>query len=216
LEINSKRLPGSKQLTHFLWLLYGIGFVGHVSDTLLPLALKFTSFIFLLTGVVILYFAFKEGDIKFLIWFLFSYIILFTSEILGVKTGIIFGDYLYSDFLGPAYFGVPLIISFNWIFILLGSVYIASLAVEKVSLQALLAGTIAVVYDMMLQAAVKKLLYWEWYEGIVPIWNYYSWFFLGALLAWLYQKLKIRLHDPIYFHFYLVNITLYTLLAIFL
>lgn len=216
MEINKYRLLGSKQLVHFLWLLYGVALVGHLSDTLFPIALKLTSFIFLLAGLIILYFAFKEGDIKILIWFLISYITLFTAEIIGVQTGFIFGDYLYTDLLGPAYFGVPLLISFNWLFILLGTVYIASLAEEKIILNSLLAGTIAVVYDMMLQEAVKKLLYWEWYEGIVPIFNYYSWFFLGAFLALIYRKLGITLKDPIHLHFYLINLTFYGLLALFL
>ena len=37
-----------------------------------------------------------------------------TVELVGTKTGMLFGDYSYGKVLGPALQGVPLIIGINW------------------------------------------------------------------------------------------------------
>ena len=52
----------------------------------------------------------KELKAAFLIFF-----IGMISEILGVKYGLIFGDYVYLDNLGVKILGVPVLIGVNWI-----------------------------------------------------------------------------------------------------
>jgi putative membrane protein len=48
-------------------------------------------------------------------------------EVVGVKTGLIFGEYKYGSTLGIKLFEVPLIIGFNWVFVILGSISISRL-----------------------------------------------------------------------------------------
>lgn len=37
-----------------------------------------------------------------------------TTEIIGVNTGILFGDYAYGTVMGPKLLGVPFLIGINW------------------------------------------------------------------------------------------------------
>ena len=73
-------------------------------------------------GSSVLYFSYKKGELKFLIWCLIVYTVTFSLEVLGTSTGIIFGSYTYGNTLGLKFLGVPLIIGFNWVFVILGSI----------------------------------------------------------------------------------------------
>src|SRR5210317_2015499 len=46
----------------------------------------------------------------------------FAVELIGVQTGLLFGEYAYGSALGPKLMGVPLIIGVNWLAIVLASI----------------------------------------------------------------------------------------------
>lgn len=134
---------------------------------------------------------------KFVIIFLSILLIGFTAEIIGVNTGIIFGDYQYSDVLGIAIFGVPLIIGLNWAVVVLGAHALAQLIVsskfwpavlKKTWLSLILAAGLATLFDYLLEPVAIYLNFWQWEAGVIPMLNYISWFGVSLVALLLVER----------------------------
>jgi len=178
--------------------------------------ISLTPLTLLLTGVVTLYSSFQKGNLKLIFWCLLVYTLTFSLEVAGVKTGYIFGSYYYGDVLGLKLLDVPLIIGFNWVVIILGAIGIAS-RIHKSALQiALLTGTFAVLFDIMLEPVAVKLGYWTWGGGFIPLQNYYAWFAISFFASIFGSKLKLDLEDSLFVYYFLIQFTFFILLSFFL
>jgi putative membrane protein len=94
--------------------------------------------------------------------------ITFALEVIGVKTGLVFGEYKYGETLGLKLFEVPLIIGFNWILVILGTISVAQLITKNVLANSLIAATISVIFDLVLEPIAIKLDYWQWSQNVIP------------------------------------------------
>jgi uncharacterized membrane protein len=140
---------------------------------------------------------------------LITAVVSFSSEAAGVATGLVFGDYHYSDQLGPKLLGVPPVVQLAYI-----SMGYASLSVARVvlgntgsprglRLLALpLAGTfVMVAWDMALDPYSSTVSGdWVWEEGGeyfgVPIHNYIGWFCTVLLIFTLYEAYSACIAAP--------------------
>jgi len=175
-----------------------------------------TPFTLLITGIVTLYSSIQKGNLKLVVWCLFVYTVTLSLEVVGIKTGYIFGNYYYGDVLGFKLFEVPLIIGFNWIVIILGAIGIAS-RIHKSALQiALLTGTFAVLFDIMLEPVAVKLGYWTWVQGFIPLQNYYAWFGIAFFASLFSSKLKLELEDSLFIYYFIIQFSFFILLSIFM
>jgi len=98
-------------LLYFLILVYVSGSIGFVVNP--PFFSPFTPYTLLLTCFVFLIHS-PLADKKFLLAFFSIAFLGFIIEVIGVKTGFIFGKYSYGNGLGYKLLDVPLIISINW------------------------------------------------------------------------------------------------------
>lgn len=196
--------------------MYSVGVVGHIIPSVKSLMILLTPYTLLLTGSVTLFFSFQKGNTNLIVWGIIVYIITFSLEVIGVKTGYIFGSYYYDDVLGFKRFDVPLIIGFNWVVIILGAIGIAS-RIHKSAFQiALLTGTFAVLFDVMLEPVAIKLGYWTWDNGFIPLQNYYAWFGIAFFASLFGSKLKLDLEDSLFIYYLLIQFTFFILLSIFM
>ena len=122
------------------------------------------------------------------IWFMRLAAIVFLAgmgvEILGVQTDFPFGAYYYGDVLGPKVFGVPLLIGFNWFFLVYATVVIArQFKVRNVFLTAALAALVMVGYDYLLEPVAVHYDFWTWEAGFIPLSNYIAWFVISFLFC---------------------------------
>lgn len=206
--------PG-KQII-ILYIVFFVGLIGHIIPGLRFLMLILTPYTLLLTGIFVLYISYKKGELKFLIWCLTIYIVTFTLEVIGTKTGIIFGNYVYGDTLGFKLFEVPLIIGFNWVLVILGAITLAEQIDKNIFLRALLAGTLAVLFDLVLEPVAVKLDYWTWSSGLIPLSNYYSWFAISFIASLLYDLLKIRINERLPENYFMIQLIFFVLLSVFI
>jgi putative membrane protein len=196
--------------------MFSVGVVGHIIPSVKSLMILLTPYTLLLTGSVTLYFSFQKGNTKLVVWGIIVYTITFSLEVIGVKTGYIFGSYYYGDVLGLKLFDVPMIIGFNWVVIILGAIGIAS-RIHKSAFQiALLTGTFAVLFDLMLEPVAIKLGYWTWDNGFIPLQNYYAWFGIAFFASLFGSKLKLDLEDSLFIYYFLIQFTFFILLSIFM
>ena len=111
----------------------------------------------------------------------------FSSELIGVNTGILYGHYSYSDKLGLKLIGVPIILFINWILVIVSihSVlnYVFSRFRIKIShwVLAFIGATLLVIYDYILEPFAIKYHLWSWGLRFPPLFNYISWFGISFL-----------------------------------
>lgn len=199
-----------------LLVIFIVGFIGHIVPVLLPIMLIITPYALLLTGALVLYYILRKGELNILVWCLIIYILTFTLEILGTKAGIIFGSYTYGDTLGLKLSGVPLIIGFNWVLVILGAITLAKEIHKNIFLTALLTGTFAVLFDLMLEPVALKLDYWEWSSGQIPLSNYYSWIGISFVASLLYDFLHIKTNVKLAECYFTIQLTYFILLSLFI
>jgi uncharacterized membrane protein len=135
--------------------------------------------------------------IRISIWLAVTWAATFGLEVLGVKTGLVFGAYSYGATLGPQLFEVPVIIGLNWSIIVFGIA--ETLRMKRFSLLAALIGVPvgAVLFDIALEPVAMSVLdYWTWTGGPVPLQNYIAWALISFTFAVLYfWMLPIPLPD---------------------
>lgn len=209
-----KTIASNKEIV-FLYIIFFVGIIGHLYDPLQNLMHLLTPSTLLLTGLIVLFFSYKTSSNKFLLWAALTYIITFILEVIGVKTGLIFGEYNYGSTLGIKLFEVPLIIGFNWVFVILGSISISRLMTSNIFLSALISAFIAFIFDLILEPVAIKLDYWSWSEGIIPLQNYLAWFVIALVSALGFSYLKVKVISKISLHYILVQFVFFVILLIF-
>jgi len=175
----------------FLIIFYIVGVAGilipathELFKKLIPLAL--------LTSVGLLVMFHKQSfNKKTTIIFIVIAALSFLAEALGVKTGNIFGEYIYGDNLGPKVADTPLLIGVNWLMLIYCSIVIADTVSEKTAIKIFLPPALMVIYDLVLEQAATVLGMWSWTDGKIPAKNYIAWYGLSLLFTLLIRLLKI-------------------------
>jgi bisanhydrobacterioruberin hydratase len=102
-------------------------------------------------------------------------------EVLGVLTGLVFGEYSYQHALGLQVFDTPLMIGVNWAML----IYCVHAMLEDTGLPAvlkILTGAMLLVgYDFILEPVAIRLSMWSWGGGAIPTQNYIAWFFISVV-----------------------------------
>ncbi len=213
--MEAKKIIISNKEIVSLYIIFFVGIIGHLYDPLRNLMLLLTPGTLLLTGLIVLFYSNKSSTNNFLLWAAFTYIITFILEVVGVKTGLIFGEYNYGSTLGIKLFDVPLIIGFNWVFVILGSISISRLLADNIFLSSIISAFIAFIFDLILEPIAIKLDYWSWSEGIIPIQNYLAWFVIALISAFGFNYLNVKVNSKISLHYLLVQFIFFVTLLIF-
>jgi bisanhydrobacterioruberin hydratase len=170
-----------------LILLHLVGLIGLLS-TYTSLFLALTPINLLLSiALVIACNGFISTQLKS--WLLITFFIGYGIEVIGVKTGLIFGDYFYTEVLGYAVFGVPVLLGFNWIMVSFGSYSLVNNLKITTTFKVILAALLCVLLDIFIEPVAIFFNYWVWSGGSPPIQNYLAWFAVAAVLQGLAQYL---------------------------
>lgn len=148
-------------------------------------------------------------------------IVSFGIEWLGVRTGEIFGAYVYGQTLRPSIGGVPISIGCAWFVMLIASTAVAqkiapkSLAENRFKI-AFLVALLMVCFNLLMEPAAMKLDYWTWMGSHIPSQNYLVWFGLGFIFATIGLQTGV-LHQPlpqIAIHFYFAQLAYFGLVVL--
>ena len=72
----------------------------------------------LLLSFALLIWTQTEKSLHFIIFFIACFLVGVVVEIIGINTGVLFGDYTYGKVLGYQFKNVPLLIGINWFIII--------------------------------------------------------------------------------------------------
>jgi putative membrane protein len=213
--MEAKKIIISNKEIVFLYIIFFVGIIGHLYDPLHNLMITLTPATLFFTGTIVLFYSYRTSENNFLLWAVITYVITFILEVVGVKTGLIFGDYYYGSTLGIKLFDVPLIIGFNWVLVILGSISISKLITNNLFLSAVISAFIALIFDLILEPIAIRLNYWIWSEGIIPIQNYLAWFIIALFSSFVFNYSKLNVSSKISMHFLFVQLVFFIILLIF-
>ncbi|MBN2348245.1 MAG: carotenoid biosynthesis protein [Bacteroidales bacterium] len=181
-----------------LVLFYAVGVFIHIHPFFQPLIKYTTEPLLYITLGFLFYFDFKKGKrTDILWWYLAVFIITLTIEIIGVKSGKIFGQYNYGNTMAMKIYGVPFIIGLNWIFLIRGSYDICSFWIKNKKIIPFFSSAIIVLFDFIMEPVAIKLDYWQWFESKVPVQNYIVWFILSFVFSLGLNKMRFTTKSPI-------------------
>ena len=103
----------NKYLIAILIIFHMVGLVGIMLPNFKDLILSL-SFLNLLLAFVIILLGEDESKPILMKFLLIAFVIGLSVELIGIHTGLLFGDYKYGFNLGPKLWDVPLVIGINW------------------------------------------------------------------------------------------------------
>lgn len=204
-NLSDENIFSRKKYYLIFYILFFVGIAGHFSEKYFELMLNLTPFILLLTGFAALIMSGTLRSGKFMIWFITAFLITVIIEIIGVKTGKIFGEYSYGNVLGYKLYDVPLIIGFNWLFVILGAVSISNLLSRNFIAIILLSSLLATLFDYLLEPVAVKLGYWNWAGAVIPFQNYAAWFLITMIATSGLTFFKIKASSVVFIHYFIAQ-----------
>ncbi|MBC7426648.1 MAG: carotenoid biosynthesis protein [Bacteroidia bacterium] len=194
-----------KKPNTWIWILivvYAVGAAGLILPETRAYVQKVVWINVLLSFVVL--FSFHKKWSKEFIWS--SLLILFCGyllEVLGVKTGYVFGYYNYGNTLGYSFWETPVLIGFIWLMCIYITRNIAELITKEPVLISITGAVLMVGLDYFLEPFAVRFGLWSWNSGFIPKHNYIGWFISAFVFHYLYLKsCKFALNKisaPLYF-----------------
>ena len=146
----------------------------------------------LLFAFAVLMFTHHTFNTRFVGVILLAFTVGLLVEIAGVKTGFIFGKYIYTQMLGASIFSVPLIIGVNWASLTYATNNMTAHFISNKNIAALVAAAGMVCLDVLIEPLAIKHSFWIWLEnGIPPLRNYLGWFATSCFLSFVYQHIVV-------------------------
>ncbi|MCE2848330.1 MAG: carotenoid biosynthesis protein [Chitinophagaceae bacterium] len=148
-------------------------------------------------------------NFRFVQAFFMAVVVGMITEMIGVNTGLLFGDYSYGEVFGRKLFGVPVLIGINWFCVVYSSNVVArklngNAMKDKLSV-ALLAAAIATAFDWIMEPVAMKLGFWNWRDGTIPFFNYASWFVISFAVSIVFGYLKIQASNKLAPYFLVIQ-----------
>jgi bisanhydrobacterioruberin hydratase len=199
----------------FLVIFYLVGITGFIYAPTREFFSKLTPLALLLSAGFLIWFHQPKFSLKMLLAFGFIFIFSFLIEAIGVKTGIIFGEYIYGKGLGIKVLETPLMIGLNWLMLVYCTKIIAEKISENQTVRLFFAPFLMVVYDLILEQAAPLLGMWSWAGGKIPLQNYISWYLLAFLFHLLLQKTKIKFSNQLAAPVFVIQFMFFVVLVIY-
>lgn len=125
-------------------------------------------------------------------------------EAVGVATGVPYGEYSYSDTLGPTLLGVPFLVPLAWLMMAWPSWLLADHLTHRRPARVAVAAAVFAGWDVVLDPQMVQAGYWTWAHpepglpGIdtVPLTNLAGWLLAGAVLMTVLDVLVARTAAP--------------------
>lgn len=204
-----------KEATKFLVIFYIVGTAGflipqsrQIFELLIPLSLLINLFMLMLFHT--------KFDKKHL-WFFGTIVALtFAIEAVGVKTGLLFGEYFYGKSLPGKIFETPLIIGFNWLMLTYGTVELVRRNKMLRKFLPLIVGALMTAYDFFMEPVAMRTEMWNWSFNTVPLQNYVMWFVISAIIGACFELFAISTSNKLAPRIFILQAVFFIILFFFL
>ena len=176
-----------------LFLFYSVGIIGISISEFRNQIVALTPLNLLITAVLLIW---GNGvyNSKLIYAVCITILLGYVVEVLGVASGILFGEYQYGQTLGWKLMDVPIIMGVNWLILSFSSLGIIGKITSNSFLKVIMASLIMVVLDVLIEPIAIKLDFWTWADVNVPVQNYIMWFFSALIINSIIQRLVKEIH----------------------
>lgn len=162
-----------------------------------------------------------------------AFVIGMITEMIGVNTGYLFGNYTYGSVMGYKVLGVPLLIGVQWFV----TVYCCGIVMHQLhnwienkyaaqgvilspkiqTLSLVIDGALlATLFDFIMEPVAMQLGFWQWQNNQIPFFNYACWFGISLFLLFIFKLLPIQKHNHFALHLLIVQTLFFLILRAYL
>ncbi len=186
------------EVRKFFFIFYIVGTIGMCLPWTFPIFVKLIPLALVLNLFYLIYFHKDKKNLKDISLFVLIFILGFGIEVLGVKTGKIFGVYYYGSSMGPKLMEVPLTIGFNWLILTYTTASLSNIFRIPTVFKILLGALMMLALDLILELAANSMDMWYWPNNEqVPLQNYLVWFSLAVLFHIIFRAGRIRTENKL-------------------
>ena len=198
---------------YFLILVYVSGSIGFVVNPTFfspftPYTLLFTCFVFLIHQPI--------SDKKYISAFFSIAVLGFIIELIGIKTGLLFGNYSYGDGLGFKLLDVPLIISINWAMLICAGIVTVRKVFRNKFIVISVTALVVTFIDLIIEQVAHKLDFWQFEGGLPGLHNYLGWIGVVFFTSYIFYPLIIKGNSMVSSIVLILQIIFFTSLFIFI
>lgn len=181
----------------------------------------------------LLFYTQKEKNTFFYLFAFIAFITGMLTEIIGVNTSLLFGNYSYAEVMGIKIKGVPLLIGIQWFVAIFcsGSVVhqshvylekkyqsIGIIVSPKLQFISIIfdGAALATFFDYVMEPVAIKLNFWQWQNNVIPMYNYVCWFIISLILLIIFRLLPFNKANHFAIHLFIIQILFFIALRIFL
>lgn len=206
---------GKKQISIiFIIVFHIVGLIGFLTPFLHDLFISLVPFhLLLMAGILII--NQKEFSGNFWIGAIVITLAGFLVELIGVKTGLVFGEYNYGKTLGLKLADIPLMIGVNWFIIVfsLGS-YLKRKFKHQQTIKSLVGAFFLVLLDYFIEPVAIQQDYWSWAGNVIPLQNFIGWYIVSFLMFRFYFALDFRKSNAVGLTLFITQFLFFVILNI--
>jgi len=171
---------------------------------------------------ILLFWNQEQKNLSFLGFAAIAFLVGMGTEMIGVNTGKLFGEYKYGTVMGAGLNGVPWLIGINWFVVVFSSGAIMvkfqqwfakkseadgrGLPPRLAALSVIIDGALlATFFDWIMEPVAMKLGFWQWKNSEVPLYNYACWFLISAALLVVYRWFSFDKHNHFAVHLFIIQ-----------
>lgn len=124
-------------------------------------------------------------------------IVGFFVEVVGVRTGLLFGEYTYGQTLGLKWLSVPLMIGVNWLMLTYSAGVLTRYLPLPDFLRAVVGAVLLVGLDMCLEPVAVRFDFWSWQYDVIPLLNFKGWFAVSLILQVYFNRVEFIKRNPL-------------------
>ena len=172
-----------------LSIIYLVGLIG-IKMPIHPDFILLTPLNLLISAALVSYYD-KNKTKDFLSLFSIVFATGYLVEVLGVKTGLIFGSYAYGPVLGPKLFETPLSMGINWFILIYGAGNLMNQLKSRwpIFLKACIGALALILLDLLIEPVAIHYNFWRWENDVIPIQNYIAWWLISVVLLVVFFKI---------------------------
>ncbi|NJK97506.1 MAG: carotenoid biosynthesis protein [Bacteroidales bacterium] len=155
-----------------LTLFFAVGIIAHLIPYTRNMVLGLTEIFLISVNSIAIYYVFIDNKYKWeklLLWLVITYLSTLLIEIVGVKTGQVFGSYVYGSTMKIKVFQVPVVIALNWVVLILGSHSLIASFVKNAIFRIFLSSLFLVLLDYFIEPVAINFDYWSWFGSEIPL-----------------------------------------------
>lgn len=198
-------------LIAILIIFHMVGLIGIMLPDFKQLILSL-SFLNLLLAFTVIILAENENILLLISFLSIAFIIGISVELIGVHTGMLFGDYSYGANLGPKLWGVPLVIGINWGVLSITTASITQKINLPVYLKIIVNAFLLVLFDFVMEPVAMKSDFWSWKNDEIPLFNYVCWFFVALILQLIYHWIRKPKSNKVFNALFVIQLLFFIIL----